>query len=170
LTSSFSGDPALAPRACELARRGQTEVQLLLDSDFSPAACFRLLADAAAVPAGTRELREIADRSVPGASSRCLETINSIRYRCVGENCLPQSYLFCGQWSYSLVEDPRYALAQDLAHLLDLLHDRIQRICGMAIVGEAARGAREDFRRWTTEALRPTTARLDDLACGSATE
>lgn len=163
---SFSGVWAPEKRACELVRRGHAEAEGLVTHDFTPASCGELLLQAARLPAGARELRKIADSSVPGAQSRCLESVNSVKYLCGAEGCLPRSYLYCSQWSYSLVDDPRYALAHELAQLLDVLHDREQTLCGAITRGESAASVREDFKRWMSEKLIPVSERLRDLTCG----
>ena len=170
--NSFSGAWAPQHHACVIARQCHEEVQALIESDFSPAACQIFFREANRLPAGAQEMRETADRSVAGALSRCLEPINSIRYICTAGSCLPQSYLYCGRWSYSLVDDdPRYGLAHELAHLIDFLHDRTQQLCGSVLTGRGDRAELEaSFKGWASGTLLPVTERLENLACGYAKE
>jgi hypothetical protein len=136
--------------------------------------CLYVLQQLKTVPQGSEIVRQMASRDVENTSSRCLYPVNSVQYVCTessaGEpRCLPQSYTYCGQWEYSVTNEPRYELGMELAYKLDTAYDKAQQMCGYAQRWNevAARSAMLDLLTYLNTQIDTRGEKLYAMACGS---
>lgn len=147
-------------------------------ADLSNRGCLYILGRFRDIPAGAQLLRELGARGVEGVRSRCTTAVNSVHYRCSQEAgasggralsyCLPQAYDYCGQWAYSMTNQPKYELAMELSTQIEMVYDKAQRLCAAVIAGDAprARSERQSLSQYLESRVLPRSERLRSLSCG----
>ena len=109
-----------------------------LDSLSGPG-CQYVLGQLKQLPSGSDLIRQVATQRVENTERRCLFSVNSIEYDfeqpAIGQDprFTPQSYSYCGQWEFSMTNQPSYELAIELSLKLDTAYEKAQRMCGLAI-------------------------------------
>ena len=135
--------------------------------------CVYLLNELRNLPAGARKLRELGTLGVDNTQSRCNTSVNSIRYVCTESQygtprCLPEAYAYCGQWEYSMTNQPKYELAMELSTRFEVAYDKAQQLCGLALDRDdaGAWAAAQDLLTYLAERVDTGADRLFELSCG----
>lgn len=136
--------------------------------------CVFLLSELRRMPVGARLIRKLGAHGLPKAFHRCATRIASVHYPCVDSKfgptrCLPEAYAYCGEWEYSLANEPKYELGFELSTRVDVAYEKTQQLCGMAMRREDA-GALEAAARleaYIRERIEPRADRFYGLACDS---
>jgi hypothetical protein len=139
---------------------------------MSTSGCLYVLGQLKQLPAGSQLMRELGARAVENTQSRCVTVVSSIHYPCTepktGEaRCLPQAYSYCGQWAYSMTNQPKYEAAMELSTQVEVAYDKAQQMCGMAMRHDraGATSAAGELLRYLTS-IQPQNDRVYSLTCG----
>jgi hypothetical protein len=150
------------------------ETRPSLDSLSGPG-CVFILQSLKLLPSGAQVARELGSIGVENTRSRCTTSVNSIRYSCTDPEagpvlCLPQSYSYCGQWEFSMTNQPKYELAMELSTQIDIAYDKAQQLCGLAMNRDeaGADSAAKDLVSYLGLRVLPESEKLYELGCEDA--
>jgi hypothetical protein len=140
-----------------------------LNSLSAPQGCYAILQQFKTLPQGAEIIRQIATRDVENTSSKCLYPVTSVQYECAEGRCLPQAFSYCGQWAYSMTNQPHYELGIELAYKIDNAYDKAQQLCGHVFRWDetGALTAAHELLNYLDNQVQIRSEKLYGMACGN---
>jgi hypothetical protein len=139
--------------------------------------CRTLLSTLSTIPEGAQSIRSLAATKFTDSSSTCtdLEIATRWEYQCSAEEKDPVcrgiavTYQYCAAYEHHSTQDS-YRQAMDISAHLDILYERANSMCGLAVNGnlEAALGASQEVESYLTHTVKPETDQGYAAVCSAS--